>query len=160
MSEIADFARLSRNWTYWSELAQLSELSVSTTCDDCAILFSSNDYSVHLRHDGDWWSVDTVNDRRQRTNDSARFSSYALAEKYLVWIWGSAARSSMRAPVLGPKLYELGFNPDVEVLPLSEGVYELRSAEGRAVLSEPYATIVSRLIGKPLDDIETMLRAS
>lgn len=159
MTDTADFERLSRNWIHWSEVAGLTEVSVSTDCADCAILFRSSDSSVHLRHDGDWWVVDTVNDRRQRANDTARFSSYELAEKYLVFIWGSAARSVQRAPLPGPALYQLGFSPDVEALPISEGVYELRSAEGRAVLPEPYATIVSRLIGKPLDEIEDMLRA-
>jgi hypothetical protein len=154
----ADLERLSRNWRHWSEVAGLTDVSVSTDCADCAILFSSNDSSVHLRHDDDWWSVDTVNDRRQRTNDTAQFSSYELAEKYLVWIWGSTARSVVRAPLLGPKLYALGFSPEVGALPIREGVYELRSAEGRAVLSEPYATIMSHLVSKPLDEIEAMLR--
>ena len=158
MSEIADFGRLSRNWTYWSELGQLSEVSVSTSCVDCAILFTSSDYSVHLRHDGDWWAVDAVNDRRQRSNDTAKFSGYDLVEKYLVWIWGSMARSVLRAPILGQKLYAKGFDPSVEKTPVSRGVYELRSPEGRAVLSEPYATIFSHLIGRSEEDIEQMLR--
>ena len=158
MTEIADFARLSRNWIYWCALGQLHDPSVSSDCADCEILFSSDDYSVHLRHEDIWWSVDTVNDRRQRSNDTARFSSFSLAEKYLVWIWGSTARTVLRAPILGQKLYAEGSDPSVERTPITEGV-ELRSPEGRAVLGEPYATIFSHLMQKSEEDVEQMLRA-
>ena len=158
MTEAADFGRLSQNWLYWSELGQLTNLSVSTSCPDCTILFTSDDYSVHLRHDA-WWVVDTVDDRHQRQNDAARFSTYDLAEKYLVWVWASTARSVVRAPILGPKLYAQGFASGVEAIPVSEGIYELRSPEGRAVLREPYATIFSHLMPKSEEDIERMVRA-
>lgn len=159
MSELPDLARLAGNWLYWSELAQLTDPSVSTSCTDCEVLFSSNDYSVHLRHADNWWVVDTVDDRHQRSDDTARFSSYELAEKYLVWVWASTAKSFVRAPLLGPALYAKGFAHGVEATPLSEGVYELRSADGRAVLREPYATIFSHLIGQPEEAIERMVRA-
>ncbi|WP_319430551.1 hypothetical protein [Mycobacterium sp. RTGN5] len=159
MTEAADFGRLSQNWLYWSELGQLTNLSVSTSCPDCTILFHSDDYSVHLRHDDDWWVVDTVDDRHQRQNDTARFSTYDLAEKYLVWVWASTARSVVRAPILGPTLYAQGFASGVEAIPVSEGIYELRSPEGRAVLREPYATIFSHLMHTSEEDIERMVRA-
>lgn len=159
MTGPADFARLARNWDHWCHLARLVDPSVSTQCQDCAVLFSSADYSVHLRRDSAWWSVDTVNDRRQRVNDTARFSSYALAEKYLVWVWASAARSALQATVLGKALYALGFDAGVEAVPLSEGVFELRSPTGRAVLTEPYATIFSHLMDQPEEQIEKMVGA-
>lgn len=159
MTESADFARLARNWDDWCGLAQLGDPSVSTRCGDCAALFSSADYSVHLRRDRDWWAVDTVDDRGQRVNDTARFSRFALAEKYLIWLWASTARSVVQAPVLGKSLYALGFEPGIEALPLSEGVFELRSPAGRAVLSEPYATIFSHLIGQSEEQIEQTVRA-
>ena len=157
--DVADFARLSRNWVYWSGLAQLHDVSVSTSCDDCEVLFSSNDYSVHLRHDGTWWIVDTVDDRHQRRNDAAKLSSYALAEKYLVWVWSSTARSAVGAPPLGPALYALGFDSGVETTRISPGIYELRSPEGRAVLMGPSATIFSHLMHKSEEQIEEMVRA-
>ena len=69
------------------------------------------------------------------------------------------ARSVLRAPILGQMLYAKGFVSTVDRLPLDKGVYELRSPEGRAVLSEPYATIFSHLIGRSEEDIEQMLRA-
>jgi hypothetical protein len=159
VSEVDGFARLSQNWLYWSGLGQLSDLSVSTSCDDCTILFSSNDYSVHLRENGGWWIVDTVDDRRQRSNDTAKFSTYELAEKYLVWTWASLARSFVRAPILGPKFYSQGFASGVEAIQLGEaGLYELRSPEGQAVLREPSATIFSHLILMSEEDIERMVR--
>lgn len=158
MSEAADYGRLSGNWTYWSAKAGLDNVSVSSSCDDCAILFSSNDYSVHLRHDGDWWVVDTVDDRRQRRNDTAKFTVYDLVEKYLVWIWASTARSVIGAPNLGRELYASGFAPGVEATQIRPGFFELDSPGGRAVLMEPYGTIFSHLIDKPVEQIEEMVR--
>ena len=156
---MADFGRLSRNWIHWSGLAHPGGASVTTECGDCDVLFGSDDYSVHLRDDGRHWSIDTVDDRGRRQNDTARFSSYALAEKYLVWIWGSTARSVLRAPILGRQLYALGFDSAVEAIPISEGIYELRSPAGTAVLMEPYATIFSHLMHRPEKEIEQMLTA-
>ena len=158
MSDAVGFGRLSRNWTHWSGLAQLNAVSVTTSCPDCDVLFSSDEQSVHLRHDGDW-RVDTVNDRGQRQNDTAVFSTFELAEKYLVWIWGSTARSVVHEPILGRRLYDSGFDPDVVAAPISEGTYELRSPQGRAVLMEPYATIFSHLMGTSEEEIERMLKA-
>lgn len=160
MTSGPDFERLRRNWVRWSGMAQLREVSVSTSCEDCAVLFRSSDYSVHLRDGGTWWTVDTVDDRGQRQDATAAFSSFDLAEKYLVWIWGSAARSVARLPILGRRLYGRGFDPGVEAIPVGEGSYELRSPEGRAVLMEPYATIFSHLMGTPEEDIERALTSS
>lgn len=154
-----DFERLRRNWLHWSGLAQLRDVAVNTACEDCAVLFSSTEYSVHLRDGGAWWLVDTVDDRGQRQDATATFSSFDLAEKYLVWIWGSTARSVARLPILGRPLYDLGFDAGVDVIPISEGIYELRSPNGRAVLMEPYATIFSHLMGTPEEDIERALTA-
>lgn len=153
----AEFERLARNWVRWSELAQLGGISVSTSCPDCQARFGSTEYSVHLRRAGEWWSVDTVDDRGSRHDDAARFSSLALAEKYLVWIWASAARTVMQAPILGQRFYAQGFDPGVQAIPISPGTFEVRSPAGRAVLAEPYATIFSHLMGRPEDEIEQMV---
>ena len=159
MTQPADFDRLSRNWTYWSQRAQLSDISTSTSCDDCAVRFSSNDYSVHLRVNGDSWVVDTVDDRNQRHDDTATFSTYDLAEKYLVWLWSSAARSAVGAPALGPNLYASGFAPGVTTTTISPGIYELHSPAGSAVVMEPEATIFSHLMDKSEEEIERMVRS-
>jgi hypothetical protein len=155
---MVDFARLSENWFEWSNLARLGNVSVSTDCGDCEIVFDSSDYSVHLRNDGSWWIIDTVNDRGQRHNDTAKLSTFELTEKYLIWNWASSARGVVGAPRLGPQLYSLGVSPDAEVNPITEGVAEVRSSNGSAILMEPYATIFSHLMGKSVDEIEQMVR--
>ena len=154
----AEFERLSRNWFHWSGLAQLGGASVSRSCPDCAVLFGATESSVHLRHAGEWWSVDTVNERGSRHADSALFSTFALAEKYLIWMWGSEARTVVQAPILGQRLYALGFDNGVETIALGPGKFEVRSPAGRAVLIEPYATIFSHLMGRSVPEIEEMLQ--
>jgi hypothetical protein len=153
-----DFSRLAASWVEWSNRAGLSNIEVSTECNDCEVEFSSEDYSVHLRHDGAWWIVDSVDDRGQRHNDEAKFSDFELVEKYLIWNWASSARGIIGAPRLGPKLYALGYSEGVEVIPITEGIAELRSGTGKAILVEPYATILSHLMSKSVDDIEQAVR--
>lgn len=153
-----DFSRLSASWVEWSTRAHLPDIAVSTECNDCKIKFSSRDYSVHLGHDGAWWTVSTVDDRGHRHDNEAKLSNLELAEKYLIWNWASSARGIIGAPRLGPRLYASGYSPDVEVIPIAEGLAELRSSCGKAILMEPYATIFSHLMLKSLDDIEQTLR--
>jgi hypothetical protein len=155
---MVDFSRLSANWVEWSSIAQLSNIAVSMDCDDCEIAFTSSDYSVHLRNDGTWWIIDTVNDRGQRHNDTTKLSTFDLTEKYLIWTWGSSARGAVGAERLGPRLYSLGSSPEIEVLPIKEGIAELRSHAGSAVLMEPNATIFSHLMTKSVPQIEQMVR--
>jgi hypothetical protein len=153
---MADFSRLTAHWYRWAPGMGPGQISVETSCDDCEIMFSSNDYGVHLRHDATWWIVDTVDDRGQLHSDAAKLSSYDLAERYLIWNWASIARGARR---LGPELYAKGLSPDVEAVPISEGIFELRSQEGNAILMEPDATIFSHLISKSVDEIERMVTA-
>jgi hypothetical protein len=155
---MVDFSRLSAQWFEWSNLAHLADVSVSTDCDDCEIAFCSSDYSVHLRNDGIWWMIDTINDRGQRHNAEAKLSTFELAEKYLIWNWASSARGIVGAQRLGPRLYSLGFSPDIEVVPIADGIAEVRSTSGTAILMEPYATIFSHLMLKSVDEIEQMVR--
>jgi len=155
---MVEFSRLSASWIEWSSIAQLADIAVSTDCGDCQILFSSRDYSVHLRYDGTWWIIDTVDDRGRRHDGAARLSTFDLAEKYLIWTWASTARGAVGAERLGPRLYSLGFSPEVEVVPIKEGIVELRSRAGNAILMEPNATIFSHLMMKSVDEIEQMVR--
>jgi hypothetical protein len=55
-------------------------------------------------------------------------------------------------------LYSLGFSPEIEVLPIKEGIAEVRSRVGSAVLMEPNATIFSHLMTKSVPQIEEMVR--
>lgn len=155
---MVDFSRLSANWVEWSNIAQLNNIAVSMDCDDCQVLFASHDYSVHLRNDGAWWIIDTVDDRGQRHNDTAKLSTFDLTEKYLIWTWASSARGVVGAERLGPQLYSLGFSREVEVLPIKEGIAEIRSGAGNAILMEPNATIFSHLMLKSVDEIEQMVQ--
>jgi|SRR6185437_16087464 len=157
-ARMTDFSQLSASWVEWSNRAKLAGVAVSTECDDCEVEFRSKDYSVHLRHDRAWWTIDTVDDRGQRHNDEAKFSTFELAEKYLIWTWANSARGIVGARRLGPRLYALGYSPDVEVIPITEGVAELRSSDGDAILLEPYATIFSHLMLRSVNDIADMVR--
>lgn len=150
---------MSASWIRWSSRAHLPNAAVSSNCDDCAIAFTSGEFSIHLRNDADWWIVDTIDDRGQRRDDTAKLSSLELAEKYLIWIWSSFARAAIGAPRLGPNFYSLGFSPDVDVTPITEGIAELQSPSGKAILMEPYATIFSHLMLKSVDEIERMVTA-
>jgi hypothetical protein len=94
----------------------------------------------------------------QRRNDTADFSNFDLAEKYLIWNWASVARSAIGARPLGPELYALGFNPEVRVTQLREGIYRLTSSSGNAVLVGVPATIFSHLMSKSVDEIERLVR--
>jgi hypothetical protein len=154
---MVDFSRLSANWVKWAELARLANISVSMDCDDSEIVFRSSDSEVYLRNDGNWWIIDTVNDRGQRHDDIAKLSTFELTEKYLIWNWASSARGIIGAQRLGPRLYALGMSPDVQAVPIAEGITEVRSSSGSAILMEPYATIFSHLMSKSVEQIEQMV---
>jgi hypothetical protein len=158
MSDANDFSRLSTNWLYWARLAGLTNAQVSDVHPDHEIRFTSDDYSVHLRHNEDWWVIDTIDDRGQLHTDTAKLTNYDLVEKYLIWQWSSTARNVLRLPRLGPKLYSLGHDSNVQFLPIKEGIYELRAPVGRAILMEPVATIFSHLMLKSVDDIEELVK--
>jgi hypothetical protein len=154
---MASFSQLSADWFKWTRLARLADVSVSMECNDCQVMFRSSDYTFHLRNNGAWWTIDTVDDRGQRRNDTAKLSTFELAEKYLIWEWASMARSIIGVERLGRRLYAQGYSPDVEVISIAEGIVELRSSVGSAILMEPYATIFSHLISKSIDEIERMV---
>ncbi len=158
MSNAIDSSRLSANWSYWAPLAGLTNARVSEEHPDYEISFTSDDYSVHLRRDEDWWLVDTVDDRGQLHSGAAKFTTFSFLERYLIWQWSSAARNALRLPRIGPKLYSLGHNPNVQFLPIKEGIYELGAPGGRAVLMEPSATIFSHLMFKSIGEIEELVK--
>ena len=156
---MADFSRLIAHWQRWTPGVGGGQISVTTDCYDCDIFFRTDDYGTHLRHDATWWIVDTIDDRGQLHSDTAKLSTFDLAEKYLIWNWASIARGVLGARRLGPELYTQGLSSDVEAVPISEGILELRSQDGNAILMEPYATIFSHLMSKPVDEIEGLTTA-
>lgn len=158
MGDGKDFKYLSKRWIYWAKTTGLGNATASTSCADCQVLFQSDDYSFHLRASNGWWVIDTVDDRNQRHNDTARLSTIELVEKYLEWTWASTARGALRLPRLGPQLYALGLDPTVQSASVKDGIVELSSITGKAILMEPSATIFSHLMLKPLSEIESMVK--
>jgi hypothetical protein len=156
---MVDFSRLERNWVEWTSLARMSGVSVSIESEDCHIVFTSDDESFHLRQDTNWWVVDKVDDRNQRHNGLAKFSTFDLAEKYLIWRWSSVTRSAIGAKQLGRGLHALGMAPSVELIPTErEGAVELRTSDGSAIVPRSIATIFSHLMSKSVDQIEQMVK--
>lgn len=138
---------------------QMSDVSVSPTDDDTEFGFLSTDQRFYLREENGWWAVDLINDRGVRYHDIAEFSTFGLAEKFLIWRWGSTMRDVLGVKLFDPELYALGRNADVVVLPTEkEWFLELQSGEGQARLAEPDATIFSHLMTKSVDEIEQMVR--
>jgi hypothetical protein len=152
---MVNISRLSANWHQWAPSLGGGNISVSSDCDDCEFLFASGDYSVHLRNDGPWWIVDTVNDRGQRRAGAAKLSSFDLAEKYLIWDWATTARSSLASGPLGADLARLGYASGVEVSQAEKG-YQICLNEDCAILPVVNATIFSHLMSKSVDDIEQL----
>jgi hypothetical protein len=157
---MTDFSRLSSNWARWAPASGLRDVSVSTECDDCEILFESRDYSVHLRYDGDWWVVDTVNDRGERSDGDAKLSTFPLTEKYLIWDWITAARPRLASGSLGAQLYKQGYADGVQVANLDGAHIELRRNDDRAILISGTATIFSHIMLMSVDELELAATAS
>ncbi|ORB67124.1 hypothetical protein BST47_06070 [Mycolicibacterium tusciae] len=99
-----------------------------------------------------------MDDRNQRRNNLARFSTFDLVEKYLVWRWSSITRSAIGAKSLGAQLQSLGTAPGVEIIPTErEGAVELHGSTGSAIVPRSIATIFSHLLSKSMDEIEQMI---
>lgn len=152
------FARLTRNWLFWAPLCGLEERKVSDRLSDNEIRSTSSEYSVHLREDAEWWVVDTVDDRGQLRENVAKFSSYGLAEKFLMWQWSSTARNTLHLAGLGPELHARGIDSSVAAVEVITGIYELRLGAESAVLMEPSATIFSHLMSSSVDEIEAIVK--
>ncbi|MGE2724405.1 hypothetical protein [Mycolicibacterium pulveris] len=136
----------------------MTHVSVSEDCEDCQIFFKSADQAYHLRQDGNWWSVDAVDDRGTRYADTARFSTFDLAEAYLIWTWASVTRGAIGARPLGRDFHALGMAPDVETVPTERDYFvELRAPTGSAVLPMSSAATFSHLMSKSVSEIEQLV---
>ncbi|WP_231995251.1 hypothetical protein [Mycobacterium sp. 852002-10029_SCH5224772] len=135
------------------------DIFVTTDCADCLICFRTDDYSVHLRDDGNWWTVDTVNNRGQRHNGVAKLSNFELTEKYLIWDWATTVRTDLASGPLGADLAKQGFASNVEVSQV-DTKYEICSNDDCAILSAVNATIFSHLMDRSVDEIEKMVTAT
>ncbi len=137
----------------------MTHVSVTTDCADCQILFKSDDQSFHLRRDRNWWTVDEVDDRGQRYNETAKFSTFELAEIYLIWSWASVTRTAIGAKQLGYDLHSQGMKPGVRITATDREYFvELQTSRGSAILPTSNATIFSHLMSKSVEEIEKMVR--
>jgi hypothetical protein len=151
---MTDFSRLSRLWIEWAPFYSSSGGTVSMNCVDCDILFSSSDYSVHLRNDGNWWLIDTVNDRGRRVDGEAKLSTFGLTEKYLIWQWASLANSRLASGALGFDLYKRGYAADVDIVDLAEYQVKVCFQGQCAILFTGTATIFSHIMKMSVEEIE------
>lgn len=156
---MADFARLSANWYRWAAGIGGGEASVSTDCDDCEILFDTDDYSVHLRHQKSWWVVGSVDDRGRRHSGVAKLSNFCLPEKFRIWHWVTMANANLASGQLGAELYRQGYAPGVEVTQLDAGNVEICSQGDCAILVVGSATIFSHIMQKSVEEIEAIARS-
>lgn len=154
-----DFSALSASWAEWSNLAGLAHVATSIAHHGSAVDFASSDGSFHLEQDNGWWVLDEVDERGQRYEGTARFSTFDLAQKYLVWRWASIARSALGAPQLGRRLQSLGVNPGVAVLPTDrEYVSELRLPNGAAIIPASQVPVFSHVLSMSFDEIGQLVR--
>ncbi len=153
-----NFERLSASWFEWGPAGGLTGVATSTACEDCRIVFSSSDYSYHLREEDGWWVIDTVDERGSRAEGLARFSSIALAEKYLVWNWVTAARSDLASGPLGADLYRMGYATGVEVSQHDGGRVEVCRNGDCATVMTGTATLFSHIMSMSVDQIQQMAR--
>lgn len=155
---MVELARLSANWRRWAPGLGGGNIDITTDCEDCEICFRTDDYSVHLHHDENWWIVDTVNDRGQRRKGDAKLSSFDLAEKYLIWDWATTVRSELASGPLGADLAKQGFAPNVKVSEV-DTKYKICLENECAILSMVNATIFSHLMNRSVDEVEQMVTA-
>ncbi|WP_082949810.1 hypothetical protein [Mycobacterium sp. ACS4331] len=129
-------------------------MSIDDDHDGDQVVFRSSDFSYRLHLDDGSWVLDELDDRNQWRPEVGRFSTFELAEKYLIWAWASLARSAVDAPNLGSSLYAQGFAVSVDTRQISAGRYELNSPAGSAVLPLVKAMIFSHLMDRQVEDIE------
>lgn len=154
-----DYSRLVRNWTRWAMLSGLTNVYTECDHDGAEILFHSSDNSIYLRRlNGNWWSVDSVNERGKRLNDIAQFSSYSLVEKFLTWRWASLGRSAVGARQLGAELQKKGRADGVLFGPSSRPYFlELTTEEGSAIVAEAHSIVFSHVMCMTIDEIEAIV---
>ncbi|KUI48153.1 hypothetical protein AU198_19205 [Mycobacterium sp. GA-1199] len=154
-----DFSRLATSWDEWANRAQLTHVGASDSRDDGDMAFTSDDASFYLRLEDGWWVLDEVDDRGKRYPGTARFSTFELVERYLIWTWASVARSLLGAEQLGRQLHSLGVKAGVEVLPTDrEYVMELRLRDGVAILPASKVPVFSHVLDMPLHELDQMIR--
>lgn len=153
-----DFSDLAASWRLWTGRAGIADATVTTREDGESILFKSDDEAYELRRDDGWWVVDEIDDRGKRYADTARFSTIALAHKFLLWRWASTTRTALGAKQLGPRYHSVGMNPTVDAVPSTRPNFvELHLAGGVAALPTSSAAMFSNILDKSANRIEEIV---
>jgi len=148
---MVDHSRLNDIWLAWAPQAGMSDASVSAGSGE--ILFKSADYTAQLRSSEGGLAIDTIDDRGERHNDVAKFSTFELAEKYLIWEWATLARSGLASGPLGANLYRLGYAPGFKVSELDGGNVKLSLGSDWVIMVIGDAVIFSHIMTKTVDEI-------
>jgi len=152
-----NFSRLSAAWLRWTAWSGMWNPSVVADDGQETAEFKSDDQTYHVKHEGNWWVVDETNDRGRVYPAVAMFSSFDLAERFLLLDWALLMRDDLASGSLGRDLYELGYSTSVTVTEVRKGFVEIRCGVGAAVLPVLNATVFSHLMLMPTEEIEKLV---
>lgn len=110
---VQDTMELVTAWSDWTRAAGMTGSSVREGGSTADVQFCSSDSNYHLKRDGSWWLIDESDERGNCYPATATFSTIQLAEKYLIWTWGSLARTAVGAEQLGRRFQQQGLNDEV-----------------------------------------------
>lgn len=152
--------RLAAEWVHWTLAAGMAGASW-VRLGDCAaetrFCCDGGDYA--LRRDGRWWVVDESDERGKWYSATATFSTIRLAEKHLIWTWGSLARTTVRAEQLGRRLQQQGFDERVhQKRAVQANFVELSTPDGPAIVPNSQSVILSRVLMLSLSQLDGMVR--
>lgn len=152
--------RLTAEWKYWTQMAGMAGASSVRLGDSAAeTRFCSDGGDFALRRDGEWWAIDESDERGKWYSATATFSTIQFAEKYLIWTWGSLARTTVRAEQLGRRLQQQGFNERVDQkLAAQANFVELTTQDGIAIVPNSQGVILSHVLVLSLPQLDGMLR--
>ena len=156
-----EFKQLMAEWETWARLAGMSGSSSVQQGDGAhGIRFCSQDGDYQLKRDNSWWVIDESDDHGKWYLATATCSTIELAEKYLIWTWGSLARTVVGAEQLGRRFQQQGFNQMVQQVPADRANFvELRTLDGIAVVPNSKSVVLSRVLALPLSQVDAILRA-
>lgn len=154
----SNFSDLAESWRFWTGRAGIADATVTIGADGESLVFTSDDEAYELRRDDGWWVLDEIDDRGKRYVDTARFSTVALAHKFLLWRWASTTRTALGAKQLGPLYHSLGMNPTVNPIPSARPNFvDLHLADGVAVLPTSNAAMFSHILEMSTNQIAELV---
>lgn len=157
---VREIDRLAAEWVHWTLAAGMAGASwvrLGNSAAETRFCSDGGDYA--LRRDGKWWVVDESDERGKWYSATATFSTIQLAEKYLIWTWGSLARTTVRAEQLSRRLQQQGFDERVHQKPAARANFvELSTPDGTAIVPNSQSVILSHILVLSLPQLGGMLR--